>query len=285
MFEHYGELKPVHPDVMDMIPKSNVFKLVHTDTKNMLRRVGEDQLETSENIAKRAKQKVFDAIIMRLSPDRRQEKSDKSARKPKKVNIKGKASFKMTKSLKFLQWFFINEYMVLGEQGLPVVVKDGKQHLSDEDFERMVMKKYTAKPANYETIFPENLRVTATGKRVRSYKSALQIHTDFETSSSSDDNNQRPRRKRKRNEDKEHPPTKRVKFSDTESEDGIQIVNEIKPSTKPATRRPPRRLKRKATATVSRAPVNNSPPPSPKPKTKRRDKHRSLRGLYRTLKK
>ena len=50
--------------------------------------------------------------------------------------------------LRDLQMFFMGEYMVKGEEGLPVEVKDGDQHREPADFIAFVKQAYAAKPAN-----------------------------------------------------------------------------------------------------------------------------------------
>ena len=64
-----GQLVPVHTDALDLIPQSNVFKLVQSK-RIMLKRFSDDEVNKSSAPAKRMKQKVMDAIMARLAPEK-----------------------------------------------------------------------------------------------------------------------------------------------------------------------------------------------------------------------
>ena len=57
-----GQLVPVHTDALDLIPQSNVFKLVQSK-RIMLKCFSDDEVNKSTAPAKRMKQKVMDTIM------------------------------------------------------------------------------------------------------------------------------------------------------------------------------------------------------------------------------
>ena len=168
MFDYYGELKPVHMDALDLIPQNNVFKLVHTESKICLRRKSDEESKKSTEaaVANCTKAKVMEAILMRLSPKARQARADRNDRKGNKKS----GSFTPTYILKELQYFFLCKYLTKGEQGLPIMVKEGQQYMPAADFAAFVKESYENKPNNYEQLFQPKLRVTAQARKQRAFQ-------------------------------------------------------------------------------------------------------------------
>ena len=99
---------------------------------------------------------------------------------------KGKTRFQPTTELKNLQYFFMQEYLVKGEKGLPMFVIDGEQNKSPTDFAAMVMEQYANKPNDYELHIGDKFRVTAEARKRRAYRSPWEVDTQDSSDSSTE---------------------------------------------------------------------------------------------------
>ena len=102
----------------------------------------------------------------------------------------------MSRVLRSLQLFFLNEYLVKGEQGLPMMMEnDIKPYNPPESYVREAIQAYKNKPQHYEDRQPQQYRCTAAARCKRRRQSgeiseSEDEESEEETDKSSDDNSE-----------------------------------------------------------------------------------------------
>ena len=150
---------PVHRDALDLIPDDNVFSLSHVNNRHIL--CTANKKDRWQRKASSAKLSVTRTIKWRISPEWRQVK-----RRCKKQRG---LSTSLTQQHHDLIHYFLLEYLVKGERGLPVLVPDDYDENSVEADEYMeyVLGLYQNKPENYEAEQSFQPRQRAEDRRIR----------------------------------------------------------------------------------------------------------------------
>ena len=158
-----GEQVPIHQQALDLIPTENAWDLHMTASGAISVRRNCDK--KNRGAVANANKLVKLNILSRISPSIRKRKRDLDRKNKTRPGVATERA--ITRSHKRLAMYFIREYMVKGEQGLPPHSETMDPMEMDEEFESRIYKEYEQKAPDYEEQFSKGRRMTVNHRVAR----------------------------------------------------------------------------------------------------------------------
>ena len=177
-----GVPMPIHPEVMDMVPKVNYWKFDFVAGNCRMVPV-ECPINTPKGSSHsvKARRSVTNAIKKRISVKYRS----------KNVMREENVSFSVTKSHSKLIHYFTTEYLIKGSSGLPVYEELDDNSDTDEEYEQRVMQNYAAKNLDYEALMGDHI----TAKMRMQYRSRKEMNSTNGTGQKCHCNSKTPKKR------------------------------------------------------------------------------------------
>ena len=142
-------LCPVHPDATDLIPNNNIYRLSYVGLRHIMCLT--NRLDRAKRTASNAKDAMSRSIKWHISPLWRQYRRRVRHKSEKKLKNKT-PPFVLNKTHHDLLHFFLEQYLVIGEKGLPVYIESDYKEppQGGEAYTQHVLEQYEKKTPQYE---------------------------------------------------------------------------------------------------------------------------------------
>ena len=191
-FWYYRKVLPVHIDAIDLIPANECFKLgTHGDRIILSKKNLGPETNDWTSRAHHNKRLTQYAILRRISKSfRRANGYNQRQANKRRANMprSKRQEFTTHTTHNKITGYFLNEYMVKGEQALPMIYSETDPSGTDDEYYKAVLEKANNKPSDYEEHMPPYARITSMHRKVRQKIAEPLIRPNKRPNQSSDEN-------------------------------------------------------------------------------------------------